>query len=57
MNGLYGNFEKVVYKLSEIFVIIGRVLLVILEDVNLVVKLENGNIINGEFSIFEELKI
>ena len=57
MNGLYGNFEKAVYKLSEIFAITGRVLPVTLEDVNLVAKLENGNIINGESSIPEESKI
>ena len=44
MNGLYGNFETAVYKMSEVFAITGRVLPVTLENVNLIAKLKNGNI-------------
>lgn len=56
MNGLYGNFETAVYKMSEIFAITGRVLPVTLEDVNLVAQLENKNIVKGESSIGKEVK-
>ena len=44
MNGLYGNFETAVYKMSEIFAITGRVLPVTLEDITLVANLKNGNL-------------
>lgn len=57
MNGLYGNFETAVYKLSEIFAITGRVLPVTLEDVNLVARLKNGKIIKGESAIPKEVKM
>lgn len=57
MNGLYGNFETAVYKMSEIFAITGRVLPVTLEDVNLVAKLKNKNIVKGESSIGKEVKL
>lgn len=56
MNGLYGNFETAVYKMSEVFAITGRVLPVTLENVNLIAKLKNGNIIKGESRIPEEVK-
>lgn len=56
MNGLYGNFETAVYKMSEVFAITGRVLPVTLEDVNLIAKLSNGNVIKGESKIPEEVK-
>lgn len=56
MNGLYGNFETAVYKMSEIFAITGRVLPVTLDDINLVAKLKNGNIIKGESAIPIEVK-
>lgn len=51
MNGVYGNFETAVYKMSEIFAITGRVLPVTLEDINLTAYLKNGNIVNGESNI------
>ena len=51
MNGLYGNFEMAVYKLSEIFNITGRVLPVTLENIDLIAKLNNGNIVKGESKI------
>lgn len=57
MNGIYGNFEKAVYKMSEIFAITGRVLPVTLEDVNLVAKLKNSNLVKGESTIGEEVKL
>lgn len=56
MNGLYGNFETAVYKLSEIFNITGRVLPVTLESIDLVAKLSNGNIIKGESKIPKEVR-
>ncbi|MGL6108123.1 gluconeogenesis factor YvcK family protein [Romboutsia sp.] len=56
MNGLYGNFEIAVYKMSEIFAITGRVLPVTLEDINLTARLNNGNIVKGESRIPKEVK-
>ena len=56
MNGLYDNFETAVYKMSEIFAITGRVLPVTLDNVNLIAKLKNGNVIKGESKIPEEVK-
>lgn len=56
MNGLYGNFEVAVYKMSEIFAITGKVLPVTLTDINLVAELENGNIVKGESKIPEVVK-
>lgn len=56
MNGLYGNFETAVYKMGEVFAITGRVLPVSLEDINLVAKLENGNLVKGESIIPEQVK-
>lgn len=51
MNGIYGNFETAVYKMSEIFAITGRVLPVTLQNVDLIAKLNNGNVIKGESAI------
>lgn len=56
MNGVYGNFETAVYKLSEIFNITGRVLPVTLESIDLIAKLNNGNIIKGESKIPREVR-
>ena len=56
MNGLYGNFETAVYKLSEIFNITGRVLPVTLQSIDLIAKLNNGNIIKGESKIPREVR-
>ncbi|WP_434798098.1 gluconeogenesis factor YvcK family protein [Terrisporobacter vanillatitrophus] len=56
MNGLYGNFETAVYKLSEIFNITGRVLPVTLESIDLIAKLNNGNVIKGESKIPREVR-
>ncbi|MEG0842805.1 MAG: YvcK family protein [Romboutsia sp.] len=56
MNGLYGNFETAIYKMSEIFAITGRVLPVTLEDVNLIATLENKNLVKGESRIGDAVK-
>lgn len=56
MNGLYGSFETAVYKMGEVFAITGRVLPVSLEDINLIAKLENGNMVKGESSIPDQVK-
>ncbi len=51
MNGLYGNFEVAVYKMSEIFAITGKVLPVTLSNVDLVAQLKNGELVRGESKI------
>ncbi len=56
MNGVYGNFETAVYKMSEIFAITGRVLPVTLEDINLVAYLENGDLAKGESNIPNQVR-
>lgn len=56
MNGVYGNFETAVYKMSEIFAITGRVLPVTLEDINLIAHLENGNSVKGESNIPNQVR-
>lgn len=56
MNGLYGNFETAVYKLSEIFNITGRVLPVTLESIDLIARLDNGSVIKGESKIPREVR-
>ncbi|MDR1774829.1 MAG: YvcK family protein [Clostridioides sp.] len=48
LNGIFGNFETAVSKLSEVFAIKGRVLPVSLEDITLIAKLENGLVVKGE---------
>ena len=56
MNGVYGNFETAVSKMSEVLAITGRVLPVTSQDIKLVAKLTNGNIIKGESIIPKEAK-
>ncbi|OPJ54983.1 gluconeogenesis factor YvcK family protein [Alkalithermobacter paradoxus] len=56
MNGIYGNFEVAVSKISEIFAVKGKVLPVTTEDIQLCAKLRNGNIICGESNIPKETK-
>ena len=56
MNGIYGNFEVAITKISEIFAITGNVYPVTLEDIKLVANLENGNIIQGESLIPKMVK-
>lgn len=56
MNGLYGNFEVALYKMSEIFAITGKVLPVTLNNINLIAELKNGKIVKGESRIPKEVK-
>ncbi len=56
MNGLYGNFEVAVYKMSEIFAITGKVLPVTLSNVDLVAQLKNGELVRGESKIPKEVR-
>jgi len=56
MNGLYGNFEVALYKMSQIFAITGKVLPVTLNNINLIAELKNGKIVKGESKIPEEVK-
>ena len=56
MNGLYGNFEVALYKMSEIFAITGKVLPVSLDNINLIAELKNGEIVKGESKIPIECK-
>jgi len=56
MNGLYGNFEVALYKMSQIFAITGKVLPVTLNDINLIAELKNGKIIKGESKIPKHVK-
>ena len=56
MNGLYGNFEVALYKMSQIFAITGKVLPVTLKNINLIAELKNGKIVKGESKIPEEVK-
>ncbi|SHH17875.1 gluconeogenesis factor YvcK family protein [Tepidibacter thalassicus] len=56
MNGVYGNFEIAVSKISEIFAVTGKVFPVTTEDIKLIAKLKNGNIIKGESLIPKEVK-
>lgn len=56
MTGLYDNFETAVYKMSQIFAITGKVLPVTMEDIKLIAELENGEIVEGESNIPDEVK-
>ncbi|WFD10825.1 gluconeogenesis factor YvcK family protein [Tepidibacter hydrothermalis] len=57
MNGIYGNLEIAVSKVSDIFALTGKVYPVTTEDINLMAQLKNGNIVRGESAIPEEVKI
>ena len=57
MNGLYGNFEVALYKMSQIFAITGKVLPVTLSDINLIAELKNGKKIKGESKIPKQVKL
>ncbi len=54
LNEIYGDFEIAVSKISEILAVRGKVLPVTLEDIRLVAKLNNGNLVNGESNIADE---
>jgi len=51
MNGIHGNFERAIKEMSNVLAVTGRVLPMTLEDVRLLAKLENGEIIEGESNI------
>ena len=57
MNGLYGNFEVALYKMSQIFAITGKVLPVTLSDINLIAQLKNGKKVKGESKIPKQVKL
>ena len=54
MDGVSENFEDAVQKMSSVLAVTGKVLPVTLEDMKLVAKLENGNLVEGESQIPEE---
>jgi len=51
MNGISGNFEEAVQKMSDVLAVTGRVLPVSLYSLKLCAELENGLIIHGESKI------
>ncbi|MGL5378910.1 gluconeogenesis factor YvcK family protein [Clostridium sp.] len=55
MDGVSENFEDAVQKMSSVLAVTGKVLPVTLEDMKLTAKLENGNIIEGESQIPDEV--
>ncbi len=56
MNGIYGNFEIAVSKISEIFAVKGKVLPVTTEHITLCAKLKNKRIVKGESLIPKEVR-
>ncbi len=51
MNGISGNFEEAIKRISDVLAVTGKVLPVTLKDITLYAKLENGNVIKGESNI------
>ena len=51
MNGVSGDFEEAVVKMSEVLAITGKVLPVTLEDLRLSAEMQDGTIIEGESNI------
>ena len=51
MNGITGNFEEAIKRMSEVLAVTGEVYPVTLEDVILYGVLENGTVIKGESNI------
>lgn len=56
MNGISGNFEEAIKKVSDVLAVTGRVLPVTLQDIQLCAELENGTIVCGESKIAEQKK-
>lgn len=54
MNGISGNFEDAVQKMSSVLAVTGKVLPVTLDDMILKARLENGVIVEGESNIPKE---
>lgn len=55
MDGISNNFEDAVQKMSSVLAVTGKVLPVTLDDMKLIAELENGNIVEGESQIPEEV--
>lgn len=51
MDGISGNFEEAVQKVSQVLAVTGKVLPVTLENVVLKAKMKNGTIVEGESNI------
>jgi len=54
MAGISDNFEEAVQKMSSVLAVTGKVIPVTLDNMQLIAKLENGNIVKGESQIPEE---
>ena len=55
MDGISDNFEAAVQKMSSVLTVTGKVLPVTLDDMKLIAELENGNIVEGESIIPDEV--
>ena len=55
MDGISDNFEAAVQKMSSVLAVTGKVLPVTLDDMKLISELENGNIVEGESIIPDEV--
>lgn len=51
MDGISGNFEEAVHKMSSVLAVTGRVMPVTLDNLVLRAKLKNGTIVSGESNI------
>ena len=57
MDGISDNFEEAVQKMSSVLAVTGKVIPVTLDNMKLIAKLENGNIVEGESQIpYEAIK-
>lgn len=54
MAGISDNFEEAVQKMSSVLAVTGKVIPVTLDNMKLLAKFENGNIVEGESQIPEE---
>lgn len=54
MAGISDNFEEAVQKMSSVLAVTGKVIPVTLDNMQLVARLQNGNIVEGESQIPEE---
>lgn len=55
MDGISDSFESAVQKMSSVLAVTGKVLPVTLDDMKLIAELENGNIVEGESIIPDEV--
>ena len=54
MAGISDNFEEAVQKMSSVLAVTGKVIPVTLDNMKLIARLQNGNIVEGESQIPEE---